>query len=77
MNAPAAVAGGSFVKTPSYRYKGDEENLCGRQVFDVAVLSGIVLSLMRELLLTGESSRPEQSQLLYIVTTLAIGLGSS
>lgn len=78
MNAPAAVAGGSFVKD-SLRIATREmkENLCGARCSMWAVLSGIVLSLMSaELLLTGrEFSLLEQSQVLYIVTTLAIGLG--
>jgi hypothetical protein len=78
MNAPAAVAGGSFVKD-SLRIASLEakENLYGARGSMWAVLSGIVLSLMSsDLLLTGkESSLLAQSKVLYIVTSLAIGLG--
>ena len=78
MNAPAAFAGGSFVKD-SLRIATREmkENLCGARCSMWAVLSGIVLTLMSaDLLLTGRAfSLLEQSQVLYIVTSLAIGLG--
>jgi hypothetical protein len=54
-----------------------KENLYGARGSMWAVLSGIVLSLMSsDLLLTGkESSLLAQSKVLYIVTSLAIGLG--
>jgi hypothetical protein len=78
MNAPAAVAGGYCVK--------DSLRIATREVKEIlydarcsmwAVLSGIVLSLISsELLLTGrELSILEQSEVLYVVTSLAIGLG--
>jgi ABC-2 type transport system permease protein len=78
MNAPAAVAGGSFVKD-SLRIatKQVKENLFGPRGSMWAVLSGIVLGLMSsDLLLTNEEfSLLERSENLYIVTSLAIGLG--
>jgi hypothetical protein len=78
MNAPAAVAGGSFVKD-SLRIATREvkENLYGARCSMWAVLSGIVLSLITsDLLLAGrEFSLLEQSEVLYGVTSLAIGLG--
>jgi hypothetical protein len=78
INAPAVVAGGSFVRD-SLRIATREmkENLCGARCSMWAVLSGIVLSLVSaDLLLTGrEFSLLEQSQVLYIVTSLAFGLG--
>ena len=78
MNAPAAHAGGSFARD-ALRIVAREarENLYGARVSMWAVLSGIVLSLMSsDLSLTGtEPSLLEQSEGLYIVTSLAISLG--
>jgi ABC-type transport system involved in cytochrome c biogenesis permease component len=78
MNAPAAVTGGSFVED-LLRIATKEVK---QKIYDVrismwAVLSGIVLSLTTsDLLLTDkELSLLEQSEILYIVTSLAIGLG--
>jgi hypothetical protein len=78
MNASAAVEEDSFVKD-SLRIATREvkENLYGARSSMWAVLSGIVLSLMSSnLLLTGkEFSLLEHCEVLYTVTSLAIGLG--
>jgi len=78
MNASAAVEEDSFMKD-SLRIATREvkENLYGARSSMWAVLSGIVLSLMSsDLLLTGkEFSLLEHSEVLYTVTSLAIGLG--
>lgn len=78
MDASAVVAGGSFVKD-SLRIATNEakENLYGARGSMWTLLCGIVLSLMSsDLLLTGkEFSRLEQSEVLYTITSLAIGLG--
>jgi len=78
INAPATAAGGSFVED-LLRIATKEVK---QRIYDVrssmwAVLSGIVLSLTTsDLLLTDkELSLLEQSEILYIVTSLAIGLG--
>ena len=78
MNASAAVEGDSFVKDSlSIATREVKENLYGARSSMWAVLSGIVLSLMSsDLLLTGkEFSLLEHSEVLYTVTSLAIGLG--
>jgi hypothetical protein len=78
MGTPAAFAGGSFAGDAlSTAVREAKENLCGARVSMWAVLSGIVLSLMgSNLLLTGtKPSLLEQSEGLYVVTSLAIGLG--
>ncbi len=78
MNASAAVAGGSFVKA-SLRIATREarDNLYGARGSMWALLSGIALSLMSsDLLLAGrEFSLLKHSEILYTVTSLAIGLG--
>ncbi len=78
MNLPTAVAEDSFVKA-FLRIATEEarENLCGARSSMWALLSGIVLGLMSsDLLLAGrEFSLSEQSEILYIVASLAIGLG--
>src|SRR3712207_5418564 len=78
INAPATAAGGSFVED-LLRIAIKEVK---QRIYDVrssmwAVLSGIVLSLTTsDLFLTDkELSLLEQSEILYIVTSLAIGLG--
>jgi hypothetical protein len=78
MDVPAPFAGGSFAReTLSTAIREAKENLCGARVWMWAVLSGIVLSLMSsDLLLTdAKPSLLEQSECLYVVTSLAIGLG--
>lgn len=78
MNAPAAVTGGSFVKDLlRIATKEVKQNIYDVRTSMWAVLSGIVLSLTTsDLLLTDqELSLLEQSEILYIVTSLAIGLG--
>jgi hypothetical protein len=78
MIAPATVAGGSFVKD-SLRIatKEAKENLYGARVSMWAVLCAIVLNLTSsDLLLTDkELSLLDQRKILYIVTSLAMGLG--
>jgi hypothetical protein len=78
MGAPAAFAGGSFARDAlSTAVREAKANLYGARVSMWALLSGIVLSLMgSNLLLTGtKPSLLEQSEGLYVVTKLAIGLG--
>ena len=78
MGAPAAFAGGPFARDAlRIATKEARGNLYGARVSMWAVLSGIVLSLMSsDLLLTGrEPSLLEQSECLYVVTSLAVGLG--
>jgi hypothetical protein len=78
MNAPAAVTDGSFVKDLlRIATKEVKQNIYDVRTSMWAVLSGIVLSLTTsDLLLTDrELSLVEQSEILYIVTSLAIGLG--
>jgi hypothetical protein len=78
MSAPATVAGGSLVKDSlriaKKEVKGDRYGVKG-SVW--VVISAIVLSLTSsKLLLTDEvPSLLEQSEMLYIVTSLAISLG--
>jgi hypothetical protein len=78
MNALATVASGSVLKG-SLRIAAKEakKNLHGARVSMWAVLSAIVLTLTSSnLLLTGrESSLWAQSEILYFVTSLAVGLG--
>lgn len=78
MNAPAAVAGGSFLKD-SVRIGTREarRNLYGARGSMWAVLTAVVLNLASsDLLLTDkELSSSGQGQVLYTVASLAIGMG--
>jgi len=78
MNAPATVTVGSFVKDLlRIATKEVKQNIYDVRSSMWAVLSGIVLSLTTSdlLLADKELSLLEQSEILYIVTSLAIGLG--
>lgn len=78
MNTPAAVAGGSFLKD-SFRIGTNavKQNLYGVRGSMWAVLSAIMLNLTSsDLLLTDKVLSPsEQSEILYVVASLSIGLG--
>jgi ABC-type transport system involved in multi-copper enzyme maturation permease subunit len=78
MNAPATVASGSVVQD-SLRIatKEAKENLCGARASMWAVLSAIVLALTSsDFLFTGTKiSLLDRSEILYTVTSLAVGLG--
>ena len=78
MNALATVASGSALKAP-LRIAAQEakKKLHGARVSMWAVISAIVLALTSSnLLLTDrEISLSDQSEILYIVTSLAVGLG--
>ena len=78
MNARATATGSSFVKDLlSIATKEVKQNIYDARSSMWAVLCGIVLSLTSsDLLLSGkELSLLEQSEILYIVMSLAIGLG--
>ncbi len=78
MNALATVASGCALKAPlRIAAKEAKKNLHGARVSMWAVISAIVLALTSSnLLLTdGEISLSDQGEILYSVTSLAVGLG--